>query len=106
MFVWILSFSSSLSTLVLVLSQNFLFAPILGLVAFDYPNYKKIWGDQFEWKKFARFGDMPSLTAFTSVLLTGIGFLISSLVTGQYKEIISLLLKTALPQLPGGQAPH
>ena len=77
-----------------------------GTVGFDYPTFKVAMGGKFDWRSFAQIANIPGLTAFASLALTAIGFVVSSLVTGEYKEIVSAVLKTALPQLTGQAPPH
>ena len=101
---WIVPLSSSSLTNLLGLffraGQTFLFFTILGIWAFDYRNYREALGGQFQWRKFAKFGDLPSATAFLSVILTALGVAITTVVTGQFTSIVSQLVKVAIPSIP------
>ncbi len=81
--------------------QTFLFFTLLGMGAFDYRTFRKALRDQFRWKTFARFGDMPSFTAVLSVLVTSVGVGLTTVVTGQFKVLLTNLINAAFHQAPG-----
>jgi|GEM_PF-3392363 len=101
---WIAPLSSSSVTNLFALlfraGQTFLFFTFLGVFAFDYKNYREAVKEEFQWKKFARFGDMPSATTFLSVTLTSIGVTLTTVLTGQFTSIVTQIIKTALPSVP------
>jgi len=80
--------------------QTFLFFTLLGIAALDYKTFRAAFRDQFRWKTFARFGNMPSLTALLSVLVTSIGVTLTTVVTGQFKDLLTSLISAAF-QTPG-----
>jgi hypothetical protein len=81
--------------------QTFLFFTVLGMAAFDYATFRNALRDQFRWRTFARFGNMPSFTAVVSVLITSIGVGLTSVITGQFTELFTTLLSAAFQQAPG-----
>jgi hypothetical protein len=80
--------------------QTFLFFTLLGMGAFDYATFRNALRDQFRWRTFARFGNMPSFTAVVSVLITSIGVGLTSVVTGQFTDLLTNLLNAAFQQTP------
>jgi hypothetical protein len=97
--------SSSLSNLLALLfraGQTFLFYMIIGVWAFDYRNYRHAVKQEFQWKKFALFGDMPSATAFISVALTSAGVAVTTVLTGQFTSVLTQILKVAIPTMSVG----
>ncbi len=80
-----------------------MFFSILGIWAFDYKNYRDALGKEFQWKKFAKFGDMPGATAFVSVTLTSVGVALTTVLTGQFTSIVTQIIRVALPTvaIPG-----
>jgi hypothetical protein len=101
---WIAPLSASsvtnLIALVFRAGQTFLFFTILGVWAFDYKTYRDALGEQFEWKKFAKFGDMPGATTFVSITLTSLGVALTTVLTGQFTSIVTQIIKVALPAIP------
>jgi hypothetical protein len=100
---WVRDVSSS-SDLVLVFfraGQTFLFFTLLGMGAFDYVTFRNALRDRFRWRTFARFGNMPAFTAVVSVLITSIGVGLTSVLTGQFTELVTNLLNAAFQQAPG-----
>jgi hypothetical protein len=101
---WIAPLSSSSVTNLMALlfraCQTFLFFTILGVWAFDYKNYREALSEEFQWKKFARFGDMPGATALLSVVLTSLGVIVTTVLTGQFTTIVTQIIKVALPSIP------
>ena len=81
--------------------QTFLFFTVLGMAAFDYATFRNALRDQFRWRTFARFGNMPSFTAVVSVLITSIGVVLTSVLTGQFTDLLTDLLNAAFQQAPG-----
>ena len=81
--------------------QTFLFLTLLGMGAFDYATFRRALRDQFRWRTFARFGNMPSFTAVVSVLITSIGVGLTSVLTGQFTELFTTLISAAFQQAPG-----
>lgn len=106
---WVVPLSSSSITNMLGLifraGQTFLFFTTLGIWAFDYRNYRDAVGGHFQWKRFAKFGDMPSATAFLSVILTSVGVAVTTVATGQFTSIVTQIIKVAIPNIPL-QPPH
>jgi hypothetical protein len=82
-------------------AQTFLFFTLLGMLAFDYATFRNALRDQFRWRTFARFGNMPGFTAVVSVLVTSIGVGLTSVITGQFTELFTTLLSAAFQQAPG-----
>lgn len=100
--VWFLSGSSTveLAASFLRAGQIFLFFTILGIWAFDYRIFRDSLQEKFSWKTFTQFGDMPSLTAVASVLITSVGVAVSSVLSGQFTTVVSQLVSVLFPQLP------
>lgn len=100
--VWFLYGSSTveLAATFLRAGQIFLFFTILGIWAFDYRIFRDSLQEKFSWKKFTQFGDMPSLTAVASVLITSVGVAVSSVLSGQFTTVVSQLVSVLFPQLP------
>lgn len=69
--------------------------------AFDYATFRSTLRDKFRWRTFARFGNMPAFTAVVSVLITSIGVGLTTVLTGQFTELLSSLLNAAFQQVPG-----
>lgn len=82
-------------------AQTFLFFTLLGMGAFDYATFRGALRDQFRWRTFARFGSMPGLTAVLSVLVTSIGVGLTSVITGQFTDLLTTLLSAVFQQAPG-----
>lgn len=101
--MWLMSGISSveLSATFLRAGQIFLFFTVLGVWAFDYYTFRNSLKDQFSWKKFAQFGDMPSFTAVASVLLTSAGVAFTSVLKGRFVELVSQLVSLIFPEIPG-----
>ncbi len=100
--VWLTSGASSveLSATFLRAGQIFMFFTVLGVWAFDYHTFRKTLRDQFSWKRFAQFGDMPSFTAVVSVLLTSAGVAFTSVLKGQFLELATQLVSAIFPEAP------
>jgi hypothetical protein len=81
--------------------QTFLFFTLLGMAAFDYATFRNALRGQFRWRTFARFGDMPSFTAVVSVLITTLGVGLTTVLTGQFKDLLAKLINAAFQQTPG-----
>jgi hypothetical protein len=86
---------------VLRAGQTLLFFMLLGLWAFDYRTFRDTLKSQFTWKSFSRFGDMTSFTAVVSVLLTSVGVGITTVLTGQFKDLLVHLIGAAVNAVPG-----
>jgi len=101
--VWFISTTSRIELLAIFLraGQTFLFFTFLGLAS-DYKVFKDTMSHGFRWRLFTRFGDMPSFTAVASVVITTIGVTLTTVLTGQFKELVAQLVGTALNQ----PAPH
>ncbi|HEV2829418.1 MAG TPA: DUF6185 family protein [Pyrinomonadaceae bacterium] len=101
--VWLMSGVSSveLSATFLRAGQIFLFFTLLGVWAFDYHTFRITLGEQFTWKRFAQFGDMPSFTAVASVLLTSAGVAFSSVLSGRFLELVTQLVSAIFPEAQG-----
>ncbi|HXM35141.1 MAG TPA: DUF6185 family protein, partial [Pyrinomonadaceae bacterium] len=101
--VWLISGVSAveLSATFLRAGQIFLFFTVLGVWAFDYHTFRSTLREQFSWKKFAQFGDMPSFTAVASVLLTSAGVAFSSVLKGRFLELVTHLVSGIFPEIPG-----
>jgi hypothetical protein len=82
--------------------ETFLFYTLLGVWAFDLKTFSSALGERFRWKTFTRFGDMPSFTAVISVLFTSIGVGLTTVLTGQFKDLVAQLVGAALGQHPTG----
>jgi hypothetical protein len=101
--VWLMSGVSSveLSATFLRAGQIFLFFTLLGVWAFDYHTFRITLREQFTWKRFAQFGDMPSFTAVASVLLTSAGVAFSSVLSGRFLELVTHLVSAIFPEVQG-----
>ena len=86
---------------VLRAGQTLLFFMLLGLWAFDYRTFRDTLKSQFTWKSFSRFGDMTSFTAVVSVLLTSVGVGVTTVLTGQFKDLLVHLIGAAVNAAPG-----
>lgn len=82
-------------------AQTFLFFTLLGMAAFDYATFRGALRDQFRWRTFARFGNMPSFVGVMSVLITSIGVGLTSVITGQFTDLLTTLLSALFQQVPG-----
>ena len=69
--------------------------------AFDYATFRNTLRDEFRWRTFALFGNMASFTAVVSVLITSVGVGLTSVITGQFGELLKNLLNAAFQQAPG-----
>jgi hypothetical protein len=100
---WVTDVSSN-SDFILVFfraGQTFLFFTLLGIGAFDYATFRSALRDRFRWRTFARFGNMPAFTAVVSVLITTIGVGLTSVLTGQFTDLLTSVLNAAFQQAPG-----
>jgi hypothetical protein len=104
--VWLASGISAveLSATFLRAGQIFMFFTVLGVWAFDYHSFRASFREQFSWKRFAQFGDMPSFTAVASVLLTSAGVAFTSVLKGRFLELVTQLVSAIFPEIPGGSA--
>jgi hypothetical protein len=100
--VWLTSGTSTveLSATFLRAGQIFMFFTVLGVWAFDYHTFRNTLREQFSWKRFAQFGDMPSFTAVVSVLLTSVGVAFTSVLKGRFLELVTQLVSAIFPELP------
>lgn len=100
--VWLTSGVSAveLSATFLRAGQIFMFFTVLGVWAFDYHTFRNTLQEQFSWKRFAQFGDMPSFTAVLSVLLTSAGVAFTSVLKGRFLELATQLVSTIFPEIP------
>ena len=87
-----------LLALVVIAGQTFLFFTILGVWAFDYKTSREVAGGRFEWRTFARLGDMRTIAASVSVLVTAIGLAGTTVLTNQLATVVSLVVRIAFPQ--------
>lgn len=99
-----------LVVLLVTSAQTFFFFAILGVWAFDYRTSREISGGHFDWRTFTRLGDMRTIAASVSVVITAIGLAGTSVLTNQFTTVLSLLVRMAFPQveLPktgGGPSP-
>lgn len=100
--VWLMSGLSpvELSATFLRAGQIFLFFTLLGVGAFDYFTFRRVLREGFSLRKFTQFGDMPSLTAVVSVLLTSGGVAVSTALSGQFTTLVTQMVGVIFPQLP------
>jgi hypothetical protein len=96
--VWVFSLPSLLA-LLLLLAQTVLFFTLLG-AWFDYYIFRKTLDNEFQWKKLLKFEDIPSLTAFASVVLASIGAAMTSVLTDQTTTVITQLVNLTFQQSP------
>jgi len=98
----IASFGSleGLAALALSAGQTFLFFALLGVWAFDYRTSRQISGGTFAWRTYSRLGDIRTLAASASILLTSVGLASTSVITGQFTSILSALVRLAFPAAP------
>ena len=85
--------------------QTFLFFILLGIAVFDFATFRNALRGQFRWRTFARFGDMPSLTAVLSVLFASVGVALTTVISGQFKDLITTLISSAFQHTPGPPSP-
>jgi len=97
--VWLILLQNPVALLFQVGRQVFFFT-VLGLWAFDHYTLRNTLDEQFSWRKFFQFTDLPNLTASTSVILASLSVAINSVLTGQFTSIVSLIIKSTLPELP------
>jgi hypothetical protein len=97
--VWLISFTEPMA-LFLRAGQTFLFFILLGVWAFDYRIISQALGKEFQLKHLFKLQDISSLTAFASVIISNLGVAITSLMTGQFNNVLTQLLKAITTHVP------
>jgi hypothetical protein len=78
--------------------QVFIQCILLGLVAFDYVTLQR--GGYRDWRLLFEVHDLPSVGISVSSILVAIGAAVTTLLTTQATNLVSLALRFVIPQIP------